>query len=287
MNLTEMISMSDEQKDKLFRVLLFVLLITGIIEIQPLLRAFLSGDLLSLSMTLAFFGVLFLMYGLVVKFLEMEGKNDLSTVGVDIDGDVSLELLLGGIAGGLAAASVWGIGYAFGADLRDLAQISMGLIIGQVLIGTLVAFFEELAYRGYMMTRMSDLWGRGTGIVLSSLIFSLLHFSWWTPLGRVPFSLILLFTFNLFLGGVVLGTSYYLSGERLWVPVGFHFLWNVVAYVSFPTFPLEPVSMPELFQIEWGITTIVGFLVGLAIVYSLLRAFHRGKSKGLLQVGPD
>lgn len=274
--------MSDEQGDKLFRVLLFVLLVSGIVELQPLLRAILSGDLLALSMTLAFFGVLFLMYGLVVKFLEMEGSKDLSTVGVDVDDGAPFELLLGGIAGGLAAASVWGIGYAFGADLRSPAQISMDLIIGQALIGTLVAFFEELAYRGYMMTRMSDLWGRGTGIALSSVIFSLLHFSWWTPLGRVPLYLILLFSFNLFLGGVVLGTSYYLSGERLWVPVAFHFSWNVVAYVSFPTYPLEPVSMPELFQIEWGITTIMGFLVGLGIVYILLRALHREKSTGLI-----
>ncbi|TFG10533.1 CPBP family intramembrane metalloprotease [Candidatus Thorarchaeota archaeon] len=265
--------MSNERSDKLFRVVLFVLVIFGIVEIQPLLEILLSGDLLHLAITFTFFGVLFLMYGFVVKFLEMEGKSGLSSVGVEVDDRFPIDLFIGGIAGGIAAGFVWAVAYRFGADLR--AEISLELVVGEAVITTLVAFFEELAYRGYMMTRMAEVSGRRTAVLFSSLVFSVLHFSWWTPLGSIPFHLVVLFTVNLFLGGLVLGISYYASGERLWVPIGFHFLWNMVAYVTFPTFPLEPVSMPEIFQIEWGITTIPGFLVGLAVLYLLLRVLYR------------
>ena len=89
-------------------------------------------------------------------------------------------------------------------------------------------------------------------------------------MGSVTADLILLFSFNLFLGGLVLGLSYYASGERLWVAIAFHFAWNIMAYVLFPIFPAEPVSMPAIFQIEWGATTIAGFLFGLSVLWSLL-----------------
>ena len=42
---------------------------------------------------------------------------------------------------------------------------------------------------------------------------------------------------NMFLGGVVLSLSYYLSGEKLWVPIGFHFGWNIMGYLLFASSP--------------------------------------------------
>ena len=118
---------------------------------------------------------------------------------------------------------------------------------------------------------MDELWGKWKAIILSSLVFSLMHFSWWTPLGVISPDLILLFTFNIMLGGVVLSLGYYLSGRRLWVPIAFHFAWNMVAYVLFPYFPVDYVWMPQVFQIEWGITTIAGFLFGLSILFLALK----------------
>jgi membrane protease YdiL (CAAX protease family) len=128
------------------------------------------------------------------------------------------------------------------------------------------------------MTRMAEAWGRRTGILASSAFFSILHYSWWLPLGSVSVELIAMFTFNLFLGGIVLGVSYYLSGEKLWVPIAFHFTWNVLAYVLFPVFPAQPVSSPILWQIEWGLTTVLGFLFGLCLIWSLI-AKHSSRER--------
>ncbi|MHA2084668.1 MAG: CPBP family glutamic-type intramembrane protease, partial [Candidatus Thorarchaeota archaeon] len=96
------------------------------------------------------------------------------------------------------------------------------------------------------------------------------HFGWWIPLGSIPYHLILLFSFNMFLGGIVLSFSYFWSGRKLWVPIGFHFAWNMVAYIAFPSFPTAIVTSPELYQIEWGLTTIPGFLFGLSLIWMLL-----------------
>jgi len=145
------------------------------------------------------------------------------------------------------------------------------LIMNQVIITVPTAMFEELVHRGYILTRLEDLSGRRSAIVLSSIFFSLLHFSWWASPG-FPVHLIILFSFNLFLGGVALSLSYYWSGKRLWVPIAFHFTWNMIAYPFFPSFPRETVFMPEIFQIEWGLTTIIGFLFGISLLWGLLQA---------------
>ncbi|MHA1908495.1 MAG: CPBP family intramembrane glutamic endopeptidase, partial [Candidatus Thorarchaeota archaeon] len=178
---------------------------------------------------------------------------------------------VGLLAGALASALVVIIAWAFGGDLRPSLEITGDLIASEIIITVPTAFFEELAYRGYLMPRMAKLWGRGKGIIISSLFFSLLHFAWWAPLGSVPIHLVILFTFNIMLGGIVLSLSYFMSGEKLWVPIGFHFSWNMIAYILFPTYPRVSVNLPEIFQIEWGITTILGFLFGLSVLWIFLQ----------------
>jgi hypothetical protein len=81
----------------------------------------------------------------------------------------------------------------------------------------------------------------------------------------------------MFLGGVVLSLSYYKSGEKLWIPIGFHFTWNLFGYLFFPRFPNEPVIAPEIFQIEWSVTTILGFILGLSLVWVFLTELNRRK----------
>lgn len=177
----------------------------------------------------------------------------------------------------MGALLVYFIAMYFGGSLRPAAEIDADLIANEILLTIPVAVVEELTHRGYLMTRIERLSGRTIAIMGTSIWFALLHFGWWLPLGSVPWHLILIFTFNLTLGGIVLGLSYYLSGNRLWVPIGFHFAWNVVAFVLFPIFPHDPVLMPEIFQIEWGLTTILGFLLGLSLVWVLLQELKNRK----------
>ncbi|NOR38594.1 MAG: CPBP family intramembrane metalloprotease [Candidatus Thorarchaeota archaeon] len=264
--------MFEERAEKVTRIILFSFLMLLIIEMPHVLSAPLLGteayesvaSLLSLmTFPLMFFAAL--------QLLKWEGGDSVTELGLKTDRNTWPHLIIGGIAGGAAAALVFLIALVFGGQVASPSLITEGLVVSVIIIAIPVSFVEELAYRGYMMTRMTELWGRNKGIVISSLVFAFLHFSWWAPLGSVPVHLIILFTFNLLVGGVVLSLGYYYSHERLWVPIGFHFAWNIVAYAAFPVYPREPVINTEIFQIEWGITTVLGFLFGLSIIWLILK----------------
>ncbi|MHA2070479.1 MAG: CPBP family intramembrane glutamic endopeptidase [Candidatus Thorarchaeota archaeon] len=254
------------------RVLLFaltLLLIHLLHEIISILTASMDEVTRGLISTIQFFGLYLLMYFAVILFMRWERSGDVTSLGFQTDEKTIRHLIVGLIAGTVGAALVYVIALLFGGDIRPAVDITGDLIANQIIFTIPVALFEEIVYRGYLMTRMERVVGQSFAILGSSLLFALLHFSWWLPLGSIPLHLILIFTFNLFLGGVVLGYSYYWSDRRLWVPIAFHYAWNIVAFVLFPVYPIEPVNMVEIFQIEWGITTVFGFLFGLSLIWVL------------------
>ncbi|MFW9919623.1 MAG: lysostaphin resistance A-like protein [Candidatus Thorarchaeota archaeon] len=268
-----------ENDDRLLRVVFFAALMLLVIEMNPIISGVFYGtDLYELVVTGLFFLTFGLIYFIVLGFIRWEGGSSISELGIDLEDDEFFpHLAIGAIAGSVAAILVVVIAFLFGGTLRPTSAITPDLIAGEIIITVPTALFEELAYRGYLTTRLVDIIGKGRGIIISSLFFGLLHFGWWTPLGTVPIHLILLFTLNLTLGGIVLSYAYYWSGNKLWVPIAFHFMWNMIAYLLFPTFPRDPVLMPEIYQIEWGVTTIAGFLFGLSIIWILLNPTKRKK----------
>ena len=241
-------------------------------KLAPWLRLILfmcAMVLISLSAAYVDILIFLFMYIITWVFVRWEGGNSIVDLGLDIDHRFGTHISIGAIAAALSTILVAAIAFFFGGQLRPLNDITADLIFTVILNTVLFSFFEELTNRGYILTRMENLVGRGPAIIFSSLFFSLNHFSWWEPAG-FNLLLIFLFTFNLFLGGVVLALSYYWSHQKLWVPISFHFVWNVFAYIMFPSFPRETVIHPEIFQIEWGVTTIIGFLFGLSILWRLL-----------------
>jgi membrane protease YdiL (CAAX protease family) len=260
--------MTDDQRTPWPRLILFMLLMLLIVLMAPVVYTIFTGELLALMATLVFFLTFILMYVITWAFVKWDGGDSVEELGIGIDERFVPHISIGAIAGALAAALVVAVAFFFGGQLRPIDQITADLIVNEIIITAPTAFFEELTHRGYILTRMEDLAGRRAAIFLSSIFFSLLHFSWWVTPG-FPVHLAILFTFNMFLGGVVLSYSYYWSGKRLWVPIAFHFMWNMVAYLLFPSDPLTVVQ-PEIFQIEWGIVSIVGFIFGLFILWGLL-----------------
>ncbi len=260
------------------RILLFSL-IMFLITLGALVLPIIAGpDAEGLISTLMFFLTFILFWVTVAIFLSWEGKGEsIEKLGLEWDNKTIPHIMIGAIVGILASGLVFIFAAFFGGDLRPVAEITGDLIVAEVIITAPVAFFEELTYRGYLMTRMEGLFGKELAIVSSAIIFSLLHFAWWTRLSGSELYLILIFTFNMFLGGVVLGYGYYLSGRKLWVPIAFHFTWNIIAYILFPSFTRDPVTNPGIFQIEWGVTTIPGFLFGLSLFYLLLNEIKRRK----------
>jgi membrane protease YdiL (CAAX protease family) len=262
------IDVNEEREIDFLKVILFMALMLLIVEMSPILSGLFTGDMYYLVGTLTFFATFILMYVVIDVFARWDGTT-LSKLGVDIDSDTMRHIVVGAIAGIASSVIVVALAFFYGGQLRPFQEITGDLIASEIMITAPTALFEELAHRGYILPRLEGLTGKTHAILISSFFFSLLHFTWWATPG-FPLHLILIFTFNIFLGGVVLSFSYYWSGRRLWVPIAFHFAWNMIAYLLFPTYPREPVILPEIFQIEWGITTIIGFLFGLSLLFGLL-----------------
>lgn len=98
------------------------------------------------------------------------------------------------------------------------------LLIG---IWLLAAIGEELVYRGYVLNRLVDLFGRGKagwgiGLVVSSLMFSLGHgiFNQAVIIGG-------------FLIGLIEGGLYLASRRNLWVSIIFHGTWDTIFLILF------------------------------------------------------
>ena len=85
-----------------------------------------------------------------------------------------------------------------------------------LLVWTFAAFGEEIAYRGYLLTRAAEIGGRSTmaywlGIVLVSILFGYGHY-YKGPSGIVDSGI----------AGLILGAAYMLAGRNLWACIFTH-----------------------------------------------------------------
>ncbi len=250
------------------RVLLFTIVMLGIVALPTVISIIVSN---TTAEELASIASLPLMFITVHLFLRWEGESSFASVGLRSNGNRTYPLVVGGIAGACAALFVFIVAIILGGTVNTIDSISSDMLTGVVILTIFVAVLEELCYRGYLMTRIADVWNVRWAVLMSSVIFSIAHFNWWIPWGTVSGELALMFSINIFVGGIVLGLSYYLAGKNLLVPISFHYAWNIIAYLLFPIFPTTTdVVNPLLFQIEWGVTTIPGLLLGLLLVRLLL-----------------
>lgn len=105
------------------------------------------------------------------------------------------------------------------ADLTQFTEIngnSFLLLIYFGLIWTLAAFGEEIAYRGFIVTRLSELLGatKASGIVaviISSVLFAIGHYYKGTA-GMIDSGI----------GGLTYGFIYIVAGRKLWLSIFAH-----------------------------------------------------------------
>jgi len=88
-----------------------------------------------------------------------------------------------------------------------------------VLVFLPAAFHEELTFRGYVYQKLRT-WNRGGAIAITAIVFAAMHGD---NAGVTPIALA-----NLLLAGVLLALAYERT-QRLWLPIGIHFGWNVVS----------------------------------------------------------
>lgn len=97
-------------------------------------------------------------------------------------------------------------------------QINLSSILASWFFFLLVALFEEIVVRGYVLGRLLNAgMNRFLALFLSSALFSALHLA--NP------HVALLPLLNLWLAGVLLGGSYIYT-RNLWLPISLHLFWN-------------------------------------------------------------
>lgn len=140
-------------------------------------------------------------------------------------------------------------------------------------IAVLPALLEEMVWRGYIL-RSLRAYGDGFAVVVSALLFSLMHGN----LRQIPFAFIV----GLFLGYL------YVQTNNIWIPILVHFINNsistVMEYLSFFCSP-EFISWLTVYVIYGGL-----ILLGLLSVLILLLAYRdkmklRKNGSGLSVVG--
>lgn len=92
-----------------------------------------------------------------------------------------------------------------------------------LVINAAVAFSEELLFRGFFQTALSEAWGKWLGLIGMAIPFAALHYLVSTA-SEVSFGWFML---GLLAPSLMLGWVYIRTGS-LWLPMGLHFAWNML-----------------------------------------------------------
>lgn len=166
-------------------------------------------------------------------------------------------------------------------DAQSLT-ISIGLLM-------LIAFSEELVFRGYILNNLLDTFSnRWIALVISALLFASFHVT--NPgMNSLAFA-------NLFLAGLLLGINY-IHTRNLWFSFLFHFSWN---FFQGPImgFNVSGLHLPGLLQLEtsgdalitgsdFGLEgSILNTAVSLTAVLLLALAFERKYHRSPIETVP-
>lgn len=217
-----------------------------------------SGSFLFFSVILtAFFSIL-----LVASFRKFIDRNSFSSLGLKFAASKK-DALLGFLTGIILLLIATLIMVAS----KNLVWIAVDFnaieLLSGIVLMLLVAFYEELVFRGYILNNLLQSLNPQKSLLISALLFALAHFG--NPgIGLIGF-------LNIFLAGVLLGINYVYT-KNLWFAVMLHFSWNFLqGYVlgfQVSGIPLKSV----LSQQTSGAAFITGGLFGLeaSVISTLL-----------------
>lgn len=152
------------------------------------------------------------------------------------------------------AGREWAIGALIGAGLYTgcvLLLMALGMyrieglnpvsfMIPAAAMAIKSSVFEELAFRGVLFRSVEEMAGSWIAIVVSSLVFGLLHLI--NPEATITGAIYIAIEAGLLLAAA------YLVTRRLWIAIGFHMAWNYVQSAVFSGVVSGSVSTPGLFK---------------------------------------
>jgi len=108
-----------------------------------------------------------------------------------------------------------GSGQQYAETMEDLARAPLPLLVLLIAIGPAIA--EELLFRGLIGRGLVARWGMVRGVVLTSILFGVVHVNPGQALAVMPMGIAMHFV--------------YLTTRSMWAPVTLHLLFNAVAAV--------------------------------------------------------
>jgi len=219
-----------------------VIAVTGVavddLKAQPIsvLSGLLTGNYLWLMVLLEFV----IAVVSVVIFRLFIDRRSLGSLGWDFEafpGEATTGLFMGPALLGIAALLMMASGHLQWVDISfdpSLLFVSFGLM-------ALIAFSEEMVFRGYILGNLLDsLANKWVALLISGILFAAFHF---TNPGIHTLAFV-----NLFLAGLLLGINYIYT-RNLWFSFLFHLSWN---FVQGPIlgFRVSGLSLPSLLVAE-------------------------------------
>jgi hypothetical protein len=209
------------------------------------------------------------------SLLGLVAHDRAKNIGLGILLALALTILTLGIAYLAGTMSYLGNGF----DLFTTTEVIITLLLGMVLAFA-SGFGEEVAFRGYLQTRITQRYNPIIAVVIVAVLFALAH-----PLSTTIHPLIYLTTASLV--GILFGTLYARTNS-LWAGVALHTFWNYLQIAVFavrnaadarffgaPLFVFDNLSVTSHALLEFGVI-LLGLL---GVLYSTRRIVaERAKS---------
>jgi membrane protease YdiL (CAAX protease family) len=252
--------------------MMFISLIAGIFQFfvkSSFLDEFLFGEIiLFLAVTLSVFAARLIL-----------DRRTIISLGLKINTQAFWDLFIGMGISGLMIGLIYFLEYFFGwlnfegfiwqfQPPQTIFKETILVLLSFILVG----WYEELFSRGYQLQNIAAGSNMTMGIIVSSIVFALLHLenphaNWTTVVG-------------IFAAGVFLAYGY-LRTFRLWLPIGLHIGWNFfegtifgfqVSGIEVFRITLQSVEGPEyitggLFGPEAGLIIVPAYALGVGLIY--------------------
>lgn len=155
--------------------------------------------------------------------------------------------------------------------------VSTTSLLTSVLLFVLVAFTEEIAFRGYILGNLLQSMNKWLALVITAILFSLFHISN-DNIGLIPL-------LNIFIAGLLLGINFIFT-RNLWFAIALHFSWNFfqgpilgyeVSGTSTGQLLTQQLAGPDLFTGgDFGFEGSIICLVLNTLATVLLAAYYSG-----------
>jgi len=167
------------------------------------------------------------------------------------------QVLVGAAAGVVSVLAGPVVALALGwGEVRTAVPLTLswvGLACAGIAVKGLYALFEEIIFRGALVSELRRWTGSGPAVVVSAIVFALAHG------GRSVVDLAILAA-----DGAGFAIAFVVTG-RLWVPLVWHLAKNVTVWAVYGRGTLDVVAGPAVFR-SYGPEWLVGSATGAGVI---------------------